>query len=110
MKKLSILVVTLMAFTACHNADVQNVKASGVGVGMSEQEHEDFQNMLKERSGYNSIFKAVKSDIADAWDAMLDIFGDYVVEDVFVDSLLSVDTNGSYSFGGYSENDGEFYY
>ena len=49
-------------------------------------------------------------DMADAWDAMLDIFGDYVIDDPHTGDLLSADMRGSFGFGGFSENEGELYY
>ncbi|MBR2859153.1 MAG: hypothetical protein IKB90_03585 [Alistipes sp.] len=110
MKKLSILIVALVAFTACHNNDTNNVKASGGSISASEQEQEDFQSMLKERSRYNTIFNSLKMDMEDAWDAMLDIFGDYVINDPHTGDLLSADMRGSFGFGNFGENEGELYY
>lgn len=111
MKKLSVLLVAFVTFTACNSATSNDnqVRISGGGFS-AEKEQEDLREFLNERSRYNTIFKSVKSDIANIWDSMLDIFGDYVVEDMFAESFLSADMNDSLSFGGYSDNDSEFYY
>lgn len=109
MKKLSVSIMALLAFTACHtNGSDDNVKASGGSIS-AEQDHADFQEMMKERSRYNSLFNSVKGDIADVWEDILDIFGDYVIEDPHTRELLSADISNSFSFGG-GENDMELYY
>lgn len=110
MKKLSILLVIFIAFTACHTATPESTIKASNGSFSAEKEQEDLQEFLKERTRYNAVFKEVQSDLADAWDAMLDIFGDYGIDDVHTYDLLSADLRDSFGFGGFSENDSEYYY
>ena len=99
-----------MAFTACHTASPENNIQAPKGGFSAEKDQEDLQEFLKERNQYNAIFKEVKSDLVGVWDAMLDIFGDYGIDDVHTYDLLSADLRDSFGFGGFSENDSEYYY
>ena len=108
MKRLLIPIVAIF-FAACNTASDgnSNVKASS-GSYSEAQDQEALQEYLRERSGYNALFKSVVSDIYDAWDSMLDIFGDYVVKDPYA-SDFSSDFKGIRGFGGYNDDDNELY-
>lgn len=89
MKKLSVLILSVVAFTACQSSAVdgsmslfgegakpKQVGSSG-GYIAAGQDQEDFIEFLKERANYGEIFRSIMESL----DETCDIFDDYIVGD-----------------------------
>ena len=110
MKKLFLLLLVAVTFVACQN----DTPKSGVGASSSamsaEDEHIDFQIMLKQRSRYGSLFDSIKSSFNCDLGINLDIFEDYVDGSGDYNSSLFADVREMLLFGGAGNSGDEFFY
>ena len=107
MKKLFVLILSVVAFTACQSsADggsmslfgdgaKRNHSASSGGSISASQDQEDFIEFLKERAGYGELFRSIMESL----DATCEIFDDYIMGDEINLTMSFATINEQLNFG-----------
>ena len=110
MKKLILLLLVIVAFTACQESGSKaNVRTAG-GAISAEDEQADLQAMLKERRSYGSLFDSIITSFNNDWGIDLDLFNDYVDGSGDYDGSLFADIRDMFSFGRADNSGDEFFY